>query len=73
MTETIIYPGTSEACNVKKQLEVQQWILDPSSRPYSSHYNNRNGLMSRSASAEVSNKSIVQKQLELQQMILGNV
>ncbi len=70
--EYVTYKGipTITACEVQKQLELQQWILDPSSRPYTSTHHT--GIIARSAGTEIKDKkSIVQKQLELQAMILG--
>lgn len=67
--ETITYPGIS-TCVVQKQLELQEWIINPDSRPYESE----NKLIARSAgvnNVEVQTKSTVEKQLELQRMIVG--
>ncbi len=60
---------------IEKCLELQQFILDPSSRPYSNRADNANErLIARSAGKETqeesSSKSNIQKQLELQQMII---
>ena len=73
--ETLTYKGIpSQTCNVvAKSLELQRWIIDPSSRPYSTPFEEQK-LLARSASltnGEVKNKqSIVEKQLELQRLII---
>ena len=72
--ETVTYKGIpSQTCNVVESLELQRWIIDPSSRPYSTPFEEQK-LLARSASltnGEVKNKqSIVEKQLELQRLII---
>ena len=83
MNERIIYKGISqsaEGLTFQKCLELQKMILDPTFKPYMRKDNNncdeRDRLIARSASsssinAENEKKSIVQKQLELREMILG--
>ena len=75
--ETIIYKAPPSSCNkltIEKSLELQQWILDPDSRPYDKREPENDGkLIAHSAGAITEpTKTNVQKQLELQQMILGN-
>jgi hypothetical protein len=73
--ETIIYKGMPKSFTIKEMLELQQWIVDPDSRPYT-NTNNDELLVARSAAAAASTpvtKSNIEKQLELQQRILGNL
>jgi hypothetical protein len=86
MTERIIYKGlSSEGFTFQKYLELRSMILDPTFKPYmvrkdnnnNNYYDGRDRLIARSASSshsintENEKKSIVQKQLELREMILG--
>lgn len=67
--ETVTYKGIP-TCEIQKQLELQRWILDPSSIPYE---NRDSKLIARSAAAaEGTKKSNVEKQLELQRMIIAD-
>ena len=70
--EYVKYDGIPSitACEIQKQIELQQWILDPTSIPYDKK---DTGLIGRSAGVQVSKpKSTVQKLLEVQQMVLGS-
>lgn len=61
---------------IAKSLELQRWIIDPTSVPYDFSQNNaENRLIARSAagSNNSEHKSVVQKQMELQKMILGDI
>jgi hypothetical protein len=69
--ETVRYNGVPK-CSVQKQLDIQRWILDPSSRPYNSPQDAR--LIARSASTEQTKKKYtVQDMLDLQQKMLGGI
>jgi hypothetical protein len=79
--ETVTYkgiPSTSTSNIIAKTLELQQWIIDPSSRPYSTPLVEEQKLIARSAGASLTNgevnkkQSLVEKQLELQRMVLGD-
>lgn len=73
--EYVTYKGIPN-CDVNKQLELQKWILDPSSRPYKESVNNDNdnnklvALSASSYSGGEQKRSTVEIQLELQQKIL---
>jgi hypothetical protein len=61
----------NKKCFIQKSLELQQWILDPDSRPYTR--NDNTALIARSASTENKNtKFTVAKQLDLQRLILDS-
>jgi hypothetical protein len=65
--------------NVAKSLELQRWIIDPSSRPYSANAspgNRDQKLIARSAAKTVSEKPqrlTVEKSLELRRKILDGL
>jgi hypothetical protein len=64
---------TKNKITVGQSLELMQWIIDPSSRPYDSPKPEDNRLIARSGSMTIENeqkKSTVQKLLELQQFII---
>jgi hypothetical protein len=58
---------------IDKCLELQQWILDPSSRPYVTAAPPEQKLIIRSAASTAAEnmKFTVDKQLALQRMIIG--
>ena len=73
-SEYVTYKAPRDTLTIEKSLEVMKWILDPDSRPYESNNNrNRDRLITRSAGTSNSNnieQNTVQKQLELQRLIL---
>lgn len=71
-SESVTYKGiqSNPTSNIAKLLELQSWIVNPSSRPYSDDKDTR--LIARSAGTEIKGKSIVQKQLELQSRIISS-
>jgi hypothetical protein len=65
------------ALTIDQSLELQRWILDPSSRPEKKQEKQQEKLVARSAGEYVTYKGTtaepkcnVQKQLELQRMIV---
>ena len=78
--EYITYNGikNSPKLNVEKSLELQRWIIDPSSRSYptAAPGNRDQKLIARSAAKTVSEKPqrlTVEKSLELQRKILDGL
>ena len=69
--ETVTYKGIP-TCNVNKQLEVQRWILDPSSRPYPSASEKEQKLIARSAAKQIEKRLTAEQCIELQKKILDN-
>ena len=75
-SEYVIYKApmsnTNNTLTIEKSLEVMKWILDPDSKPYES--NDKQKIIARSAGqqneAAQPSKSTIQKQLELQRLIL---
>lgn len=72
-SETLTYQGIPKECTLQKQIDLQKYILDPSSIPYEKR-EQRNNLVARSAGTQVENKQTlsIQKALELQKKILGD-
>jgi hypothetical protein len=62
--------------DIKKALELQRWIIDPSSRPYKAPTHEKERLVVHSAGETVKYEGIptitVQQQLELQKKIIGD-
>ena len=63
-------------CNIQKSLEVMEYILNPEDRPYllqEERQKKQEGLISRSAGVAASTGLSVQKQLELQDMVIAGL
>jgi hypothetical protein len=69
----VTYKGIpSSRLTIERSIELQKWILDPSSRPYDTEKEQK--LIARSAAGtKVEKRLTVEKALELQQKILGNL
>jgi|GEM_PF-4478729 hypothetical protein len=68
--ETVTYKGIP-TCNVAKSLELQRWIIDPSSRPYSAPEKEQK-LIARSAVKTIEKKLTAEQCIELQKRILDS-
>jgi hypothetical protein len=68
--ETVIYKGIT-TCNVNKQLELQQRILDPSLAPENNEQNQQK-LIARSAAKQIEKKLTAEQCIELQKKIIDS-